>query len=286
MTNGITVFPGGSPLNTAIALSERAEIVRSSLANLDVARSLHTGITVVKKFGRNTAVGTSFAPVALGGVYNTPQAAAATTLRIKAGGGTTDTAAGAGAREVTLVGLDETWAEATEAVATAGASASSATTTTFTRLYRAYVSSSGTYATSAAGSHESAITIENGAGGTDWATISATDFPHSQTEIGAYSVPTGYTGYVFLDDVISETTSKTADIVFFWRAGNDDTAAPYSAMRVQAPFYGLQQGIVDLSGKNIMYGPYVGPCDIGFMAKVDSATGSVSAEFEIYLVNE
>lgn len=275
-----------APLNQPLGLDSDAILVRPTYPWLDISRGLATGHTVVKKFGRSTAVGTTFVPIARGNVYNTPLAASATTLRIAAGGDANDTAAGTGAREVTFVGLDENWAEVTEAVATAGASASSATTTTFTRLYRAYVSSSGTYATSAAGSHAATITIENGAGGTTWATIDATDFPLSQTEIGAYSVPTGYTAYVFLDDVVIETNGKTCDLLFFWRAANDDTAAPYSAMRVQSALYGLTPGATDLSGRSVPYGPYVGPCDIGWLGKVDAGTGGISVEFEIHLVNE
>jgi len=275
-----------APLNQAYGLDSDSILTRPSMPWLDVSRGLTTGHTVVKKFGRYTSIGTSFTPVARLGVYNTPQAASATTLRIKAGGNANDTAAGSGAREVTLEGLDENFAYATEAVATAGASASSATTTTFTRLFRAYVSSSGTYATSAAGSHSATITIENGAGGTDWAEIDATDFPLSQTEIAAYSVASGYTAYVFLDDITIETNGKTVDVLFFQRATADDSAAPYSAMRVVAALYGLTPGIQDLAGRVVPYGPFVGPCDMGFMAKVDTGTGGVSAEFEIHLLNE
>lgn len=104
-------------------------------------------------------------------------------MRIKAGGNAADTAAGAGAREVTLIGLDASGNVVTEAIATNGISASSATTNSFIRLYRAYVSASGTYATAAAGSHTAAIVIENSAGGTDWLTIDATSFPLAQSEV-------------------------------------------------------------------------------------------------------
>ena len=171
-----------TPLNHQVGLDEDAVLTRSTFPWLDAARGLTIGQKTVAKFGRNESVGTSFEPVALGGVYQTPQAASATTLRIKSGGDSNDTAAGSGARQVTLEGLDENFEEVSETVATNGASASSATTATFTRLYRVYVSESGTYATLAAGSHVGDIVIENGSGGTDWATISATDFPQSQSE--------------------------------------------------------------------------------------------------------
>ena len=67
---------------------------------LNVQRGNVPGASVVHKFGRNAAV-TTMAPIAFGGVYQTPQPASATTLRVKAGN-TNDTAAGSGAREITI----------------------------------------------------------------------------------------------------------------------------------------------------------------------------------------
>ena len=150
--------------------------------------------STVEKFGRAT-VGTTYVPIAFGNVYQQLQVAAATTLRVKAGNGN-DTAAGSGAREITLDGLDETGARVTPALATAGASASDATTETFIRLYRYYVSASGTYSAGITGSHDSNIVIENGAGGTDWATIDSTDIPRGQSEIACYTVPLGKTATI------------------------------------------------------------------------------------------
>lgn len=275
-----------SPLNQPYNLQSSAILTRNSWTWLDIARSLNSAITSIKKFGRNPLVGTTFVPISIGGVYNTPQSGSATTLRIKSGGDANDTAAGTGAREITLIGTDENFAEVTETVATAGASASSATTTTFTRLYRLFVSESGTYATSSSGSHSDDIVIENGAGGTDWATIDATDFPKGQSEIGAYTVPAGKTAYVKLRD-LSIDSGKTIDMVFFSRLNADETSAPYTAMRAQSVVSGVTGGSIETFGSvEVPFGPYAGPCDIGFMAKVATGTASVSVEFEIFLVDE
>jgi len=274
-----------APLNQPLGLDSDAILVRPTYPWLDTARGLTSGIQTIKKFGRNASVGTSYVPVAFDGVYQTPQASGATALRVKAAGNANDTAAGTGAREITLEGLDENFAEVSETVVTAGASASSATTATFTRLYRAYVSASGTYATSAAGSHAGDITIENGAGGTDWATIDSTNFPKGQSEIGSYSVAAGKTAYVFLDDITIDS-GKTADAVFFSRENIDQTAAPYSAMRAKNTLTGLTGGTTDLSGRQVPLGPFVGPCDIGWLARVSATTGSIGVEFEIFIVSE
>lgn len=275
-----------APLNQPLGLDSDAILTRSTFPWLDAARGLSGGLTTIAKFGRNESVGTNYEPVCLGGVYQTPQAASATALRVKSGGNANDTAAGTGGRQITIEGLDENFEQVSETIATAGASASSATTTTFTRLYRAYVSESGTYATLAAGSHAGDIVIENSGGGTDWATISVTDFPKSQTEIGAYSIAAGKTGYVQLRDCTIDS-GKTVDLIFFARGNIDDTAAPYSAMRAQSVVKGLEGGTIQgFGGTVVPFGPYTGPTDIGFMAKTTAGTAEVSVEFEIFVLDE
>jgi hypothetical protein len=89
---------------------------------LEVHKGNVTGHSIIHKFGHNTAIPTTYTPVTSIGSYPTPQVSGATTLRIKAGGDANDTAAGTGAREITLIGVDETGAEVTETLATAGAS--------------------------------------------------------------------------------------------------------------------------------------------------------------------
>lgn len=274
-----------APLNQPLGLDSDAILVRPTYPWLDIGRGLVSGMQVVKKFGRGT-VGTTFGPISNGANYQTPQSTAATTLRIKAGGSADDTAAGSGAREITLQGLDENFDEVTETLATNGASASSATTTTFTRLYRMWVSASGTYATATSGSHAGTITVENGAGGTDWAVLGATNFPKAQTEIGAYSVPRGYTAYVFRTGIVIDS-GKTADVIFFHRGNIDETAAPYTAMRAKSVLTGLPGGAaISLTGNQLPLGPFQGPCDIGYMGRVTATTGQIAVEFEIFLVQE
>jgi hypothetical protein len=249
--------------------------------SLEVADGNVPGYSVVHKFGRHDAVGTTFEPISMGGGYQTPQAASATTLRVKAGNAN-DTAAGSGAREITLVGLDETGAEVTEALATAGTSASSATTATFMRLYRAYVSDSGTYSTSTTGSHTADVTIENGAGGTDWLTIDSTDYPRGQSEVGAYTVPLTKTAYI-QSIRISVDSTKTATVMLLKRENILEAAAPYSAMRLQMQFGGVTgEAIVRL---DTPMGPFPALTDILFMAKAGTPA-EVDVDFEIILIDE
>ena len=256
-----------------------------ALANSDpllIARGLIDGVSIVHKFGRNDAVGTSFVPVAMGAAFQTPPAASATTLRIKAGGDANDTAAGSGARSVLLQGLDETGAEVTETLATAGTSASAVTTTTFMRLYRAYVTGSGTYATAGTQSHADDIVIENGAGGTDWLTIDATDMARGQSEVALYTIPLGKTGYV-KSIHISVASNKTADVLMFKRESILDSVAPYQARRLQIQF-GAVAGEASLKPFTPM-GPFHELTDIGFMAKA-ALSAEVDVDFEIILFDD
>lgn len=240
------------------------------------------GHSMVHKFGRNAAVSTTPVPVSIGGIFRTPQVGSATTLRLKAGGDANDTAAGSGAREVTLIGVNAAGAEVSEAVATAGASASSATTEAFIRLTRAYVSASGTYATESAGSHAAGITVEDSGGTQDWATISVDDFPRGQTEIGIYTIPTGFTGYLTHVTAFTDGT-KTTKLILFRRESILDTSPPYEAMRMLRSDE-LSGGTVDKhydGGLKI-----IGPADVGFMAEVDAGSAQVVVDFDLLLLED
>lgn len=249
----------------------------------EVARGNVPGRSVIHKFGRNNAVGTSFAPIAMGGIYRTPQVAGATTLRIKAGDAN-DTAAGTGARTVTLEGLDQTGAFATESLTTAGASAGTAGAITFMRLFRAWVATSGSYAdpNTPTGSHIADVVIENGAGGTDWATISLSGVARGQTEIGAYTVPLGKEAYAIIVAINTEA-SKDTDVLMYQRPDILQTAAPYSAQRVLLELGGTA-GEAGLNPKSPM-GPFPALTDIYFMGRVASGSGEVDVDFEIHLVD-
>lgn len=238
------------------------------------------GWSVVHKFGRVENLGTSFVPVCFGQVYRTPQVASATQLRIKAGDGN-DISSGTGARSVYIEGLNASGALTSETIDTNGTSASSNSTNSYIRLFRAYVATSGTYATQSAGSHSANIVIENAAGTEDWATINSTGFPESQTQIAAYSVPLNYTAYVdnLRITIESGATNKPADVVMFQRQNILDTAAPYQAMRVVAFFLELEGEYI---GKGLL-GSFPALTDIGFMAKAPSGTPDLSVAFDIFL---
>ena len=241
------------------------------------------GTDVITKFGRNGSVGTSFVPISIGGVYQTPTSA----VSLEFVANLADALNGAGMHELTVQGLDANWLPqtvVTSAHATDGSNAV-AISGTWTRVHRAYVSASGTYGTASAGSHVGDITIRVAGAGATYATIDSTDFPKGQTEIAAFTIPKGYSGYVGnIEITLNKTGSATCDAVFFSRPGADDVVSSYSGMRGQKVYSALQAPFSVPS--RYPTGPYIGPCDIGFMAKSSTGTTSVSVDFDIILQKE
>ena len=246
---------------------------------IEVAKGNIAGHSLVNKFGFNDAVGATLQPIADGAVYQTPTTAQSLEI---VSSSANDTSAGTGARSVEIQGLDASFVSQTVTVATNGTSAV-AVTGTWTRVFRVMVKDSGTYATQAAGSHAGTITLRNSGAGVTWATIvlTASSFAAGQTEIGAYTVPAGYTGYLLSKHVSIEST-KIPNILWFRRENADDVAAPYDSMRLFERHNG--------STAEITYQPpaptIVLPAktDIGAMGYVATGSAAVSIEFQILLV--
>ena len=247
--------------------------------HLEVGRSVVTGYTALHKYGANGAVSTSLVPITALGVYQMPTTAQALEF---VSSNANDTAAGSGAREVTVIGLNSSWAEVTQTVTTNGTVAV-ALSTNLIRLYRWYVSSSGTYATTSTGSHVGTLTIRAAGGGATWDSLSITPYPTGQSQIACYTIPTGKTGYLLSTASFVDST-RAIDVYLFIRAGADDVASPYSgAMRVQKNWQGLTGQVSET--EVIPRGPFVGPCDVVFMGVTSAGTGTISVEFDMVLVN-
>ena len=262
-------------------LSTLRDVRRASGLNISAGRVSNS--SNVHKFGANLAVPTAFTPMCIGGIWRTPQVAGAVSLRVKAGGNAADTAAGAGAREVTLEGLDETGAAVTEAVATAGASASAGTTATFIRINRAYVSAVGAYSDpngATSGSMTADIVIEDAGGVADWATVQLDVFGDAQSFIGCYAVPLGKTAYM-PSWFVQVDSNKAMDFHFFKRENILQAAAPYSALRVQFGAFGVTDNVT--IRPLTPGGPFPALTDLIWMGRVDTSTGIGAVDFEIIL---
>ena len=169
---------------------------------LQVSRGLIAGHKRVFKFGYNGDIDDSEETIwDVGGLYAYP--ASAVTMTATSSSGATDEDV-----EVTIQGVDASYNELSETV-TLDASGTATTTGSFLRVYRAFVASG----TASAGN----ITIANG--GTTYAYVSSAD---QQTLMALWTVPAGYTAYLFQIDTTAFTVqnNKVATIRMITRELN------------------------------------------------------------------
>lgn len=245
---------------------------------IEVAKGHVPGHSLVHKFGKGT-VGTTLVPITNSLVYQTPTAAVALEF---VSSDTNDTAAGTGAREITVQGLNSEWELITQVIATNGTTAVPIPTS-LTRLFRWFVSASGTYATATANSHAGTLTVRVASAGATWSTIGILPRPIGQSQISCYTVPDGFRAFVFLQEIRVDST-KSADVIFLARDNADDVTAPFPAMRMVANFIGIS-GIAT-ADPNAPRNGFVAPADLMFMGKIASGTADIVVDFEILLVAE
>lgn len=248
----------------------------------DVARGRIFGASVVHKFGRNSDVGTAFEDIwETGGVYSWPTSAS--TLEAISTDAN-DTAAGTGARTVTIEGLDADFNEISETITMNGVSASSATALSFLRVNRAYVVQSGAYSSTTSGSNIGNITIRVSGAGATQATIQVDALAgKGQTEIARYTVPAGKVAFVKSVFINVDSTKNAATIAFFQRRSADTIVAPFTSKRLVVEFDGVL-GETALAPTTPI-GPFPAKTDLWFAAHAGAAGNNpeVEVDFEILL---
>ena len=159
--------------------------------NINIARGLVRGASVIHKFGRNPNVGGIPETIwEQGGVYT--YLTVASTIYVY-GADAQDGAAGTGARTVTVQGLDANYNAIEETLTVDGA----VSTKSFLRVFRAFVASAGSLQT-----NKGDVLVSTGAsgGGTVLAKIATigtgTVYGQGQTNLALYTIPAGKTGYL------------------------------------------------------------------------------------------
>ena len=178
---------------------------------LNVSRGKVRGAFHIIKFGENLDVDGSMETIwDGGGLYTYLTAAAVVTVTSTDGD---DAAAGTGARTVTVEGLDANYNQVSETLTVGG----SAGSVEFFRVFRAFVASSGS-----SGTNEGTISIASGA--TTLAQIRTVGSPTStglgQTFMSIYTVPAGYTGFIYQWDI--STAKSDGDVFLVCRGHNDN----------------------------------------------------------------
>ena len=177
---------------------------------LNVSRDKVRGAYHIIKFGENLDVDGSMETIwDGGGLYTYLTSAGVLTVTSTDGD---DAAAGTGARTVTVEGLDANYNQVSETLTVGGGAGS----VEFFRVFRAFVATSGS-----SGTNEGTISIAQGA--TTLAQIRTVGTPSStglgQTFMSIYTVPAGYTGYIFDWNV---STAKADGDVFLVKRGHND----------------------------------------------------------------
>ena len=223
--------------------------------DLQVARGQVDGHSTVNIYGYQPTVGTTSIPVWENATaYTYPPSAITMYLSGTAG----DTA------QITIVGLDASYAPISEVVTLNGATPV-ATTKQYLRINSMFVSVGS--ATNPAG----IVYLKNQAGTVTYAQINA---GVGRTQAAIYTVPAGYT--YFLQRVNIYTSLNGNDYVTY----SNKTISPAGVVQLtqQAPF------AISYEALRIMPRPIVEKTDIQLMAKVQSGAGAVAISQEGYLI--
>jgi len=254
-----------------------------ALANSDpmlLARGLIKGAGVVHKFGASTTVGTAFKPITTSQTYQTPKVAEALEVVSDStdDNGTTSPL-GSGALKIRVYGIT-LWdaGEVTEEVVLDGTTPVSMATS-FLRVYRVKVIESGTYADATSVSHNSLITIRGVSVGVLWAQVtSQSGVGLGQSEVALYAVGAGKVAYMPTAEAWIEA-QKAANLIFFVRDKADVVVAPYSVRQAKI----IMRNVIDAVHvePKTPYGPFIGPCDLGWMGMATSQTANIGVDFEL-----
>ncbi len=245
---------------------------------IEVQKGNVPGHSIVNKFGHGN-MGTTISPVSTGLVYRTPTIPIALEF---VSSDANDTADGIGAREITYIGIGADYKQTSFTIATNGETPVPLPTSLI-RLYRWFVSASGTYATAIAGSHAGTLTTRVAAAGETWATIDFTPFPFGQSEIAVFTIPDGERAFIVQHN-ISVDTSKSVDIYLFSRSGIDVITAPFTSMKIVSHYVGLSGD--NPSSFRAPIDSFDARTDVGYMGMVSVGTANVSIHFAILLIQD
>jgi hypothetical protein len=245
---------------------------------LEIAKGNVPGHSILHKFGQGQ-VTTSLAPITVSNQYMTPTTAVALEI---VSDDANDTAAGSGAREVTIIGIDANYDEVIQVIATNGLTAV-AIPIDLLRIYRWGVSASGTYGNITTGSHVGILTIRVASAGATWSQITDSPYPAGQSQIGAFTVPDGFRAYLLAQDIDVDST-KSIDVIIFKREGIDVVSAPFTPIKTLVHYIGLTGSKV--TSLEIPSNVFPARTDLGYMGKVASGTADVSVHFEILLIKD
>ncbi len=243
--------------------------------NIEMKLGHVTGYRTENKFGADLSVTNGQWDIVSSTSISGTFPSSGITVRIKSGGDIADTFNGAGARSITVVGLNEQAEEVSEIIVTSGSSASLPTETIFRRLYRAFNTEVGTDV----GANVGDIVIEKSDGTDDMLTILADE---GQTQHCAYTIGADKRGllrsvHVYVDG------NKAADVRIFIRENYTDVSVPFTGKKLKLFFPGvLVSDKYKPNAPDVVLNEFT---DIWAEARGTSQQTSVSVKLEILIVD-
>ncbi len=185
-----------------------------------------------------------------------------------------DTAAGAGARSVTIEGLDTNLDPLFETIPLNGTTPVT-TVNSFRRTLNAFVKTVGTYGVANTG----AITITDTTGSSTQALI---DAGQGVTQMSHYTIANAKRGFI-INIFPSVETSKIATFITNRRDDADDVVAPFTGLRRGFTVGGAEGALPDLIVKPI---ELFGKTDFWFSATVTANNTQVHIFYQLLLVDD
>jgi hypothetical protein len=264
----------------------KVQLVRNvNNAMVDMARGLNSEIQSVRGFGRNASTSTTVQDIwIVGGNY--PFQTTADKL-VVVSNNTNDADGGLGAQKVRLFGLDTNWNQIDEEVTLVGNGESLPTTNSFIRIDRAQVTDVGTYAGSnynilSINRDVSAVTVSSIRGGYGGG-IDTSNYGLGRSELGIYSIPAGYTGYVLrIGGSIDLSGNKTGTIRLFKRICGNDVTTPFWSRQLIWSIDNIQ-GTFEVRFESPLVLPEY--TDIWFRGSTSGA-GTISVKWDMVLMKD
>ena len=263
-----------------VVISSPADGLLTKDFMLEVAKGNIAGHSVVIIEGRNQDVDTGLVDIGMEDVNFTWLTTALTLEAIS--DDPNDTAAGTGARVITVKGLDSSFNLIEEDITMNGTSASIATTALFIRVNRTEVKDGGTYASTSGGSNEGNIIVRPSGGGATQSFVPSSFNGTGVSNDAKYTIPADHI-VIVLGIGMNVNSSKIAQLLFQIRPGADITSAPFTSKRVVAVVDG-ESGRSDIP-KEELEATLPEKTDVWATAAATSVNTEVSARIKLLLID-
>ena len=239
---------------------------------LKIAKGEIAEHTKARKFGHSENLSSTEQLVSFASPITPPQLIAASTIGVTSNDVNDVNTTGTGARKLYIQGLDANWDIQSEIINLNGTTNVNSANT-YIRLFRAYVTEVGTYG----GANIGNLTMVAGA-----TTMLLVQADHSQSETTFYTVPAGFTAYVYQVHMTIET-NKSLEITFYQMLNANDVTTPFTgAKRIVQHYTGLVESI-DFSYLESPF-KFTEYTDIWFTGKTSVGSADASVEYPFILI--